>query len=76
LGQQYEQTPLFMNLQTKKGSVTERLIFVTIAHIFHRFDLSFDGMNEETGEVDGLLRLFPPKSFRGLTVGMRKEYTI
>jgi hypothetical protein len=50
------------------ASIAERIIFVTIAHIFHRFDLSFDDMCEETGRVDGLLKLFPPKSSCGLRV--------
>jgi hypothetical protein len=58
------------------GSVAERIIFAAIAHIFHHFELSFDGMSEETGRLDGLLKLFPPKSSRGLTVSVaaaRKE---
>lgn len=50
--------------------MAERLIFATIAYVFHSFDLAFRDMNEETGRSDGLLKLFPPKSSRGLTVNI------
>jgi hypothetical protein len=50
--------------------MAERLIFATVAYVFHNFDLGFRDMNEETGRSDGLLKLFPPKSSRGLTVNI------
>lgn len=38
------------------------MVFVTIAHIFHNFDVSFDNMNEEVGRADGLLKLSPQRA--------------
>jgi len=54
-----------LNYYLRHNSIAERIIFVTIAYIFHNFDLSFDNMNEEIGRLNGLLQLFPPKRSRG-----------
>jgi hypothetical protein len=59
--------------------VAERIVFVTIAYTFHKFDLSFDNMDEEMGRLDGLLQHFPPKRSHGLTASMadvKKEHAV
>jgi hypothetical protein len=49
-------------------SIAERIVYITLAFMFHDLTLSLDNMTYEKGLSDGLLELFPGKNCQGLTV--------